>query len=327
MYARGVDIMKYVYLLLFLLLSCQPKQNDFKYLEAYIYNNWIDADAVEANYPKSFSATKSVTEPQMTWKNILRVTTRDYVDCLFYRIPHKRLSRGKGIIKIFRIKKKESCSRSLEKKSEILIEGVSHFKAYFTSKNEKNLISKSEFKAFHLYISASRTNDKDFAIVLPLHNVSSRSFHNPNKVNRKKNKFKRYDEPWRDGLLPGLKLFSGNYKPKIKTSSTEEISFDYAQDRYKFCYRVTKECKVTQEFECGKCKKGWYSIVDYNCAKGGSKLCGRSECGRRNQPACPRGTNLEELESNNYCFRGSTAGICEEGLETYCDGNQVLVCR
>lgn len=318
--------MKYL-LILFLFISCKPNHSNLEYFDAYIYNNWLEAHSVVAKYPEGFSANKSIVDPQMTWKIILKVSTKDFVDCLFYRIPHKRLNKGKGIIKVVRVSKKETCSRALEKRPEISIEGISHFKTYFTSKLEKNLISKREFKPFHLYMSATRDNEKDWALVLPLHNITANDFLNPNKIKRKQKKYKRYDQPWKESLRPGMSVYPNDFKPMREVVIDGNLKLNYAQNNIKFCYRVDKTCKVVQDFECQKCKRGWYSVVDYNCNGGGSKLCGPSECGGRNQPACPRGTAFEIVEDMNLCFRGSNAGICEKGLETYCDENQVLVCR
>lgn len=319
---------KYFFIIsIFILSSCQNQSNSLKYLDAFIVNNWSDAFSIEVEFPEAFSPDQSILSPQMTWKTIIKVKKREYAHCLFYRIPHRRLSKGRGIIKVTRISLKEDCSNVLERKAEIELDEISHLKVYFTSKLERNLITKAEFKPFHLYISASKEGEKDWGLALPLHNISSSKMINPRKINKKIKVFKKYDEPWTDSYRPGMSIFLGNFSFKKQPIIDGNISLDYSQNNFKFCYRVDNECKVTKKFECDKCKKGWYSIVDFSCKGGGSKLCGPSGCGGRNQPACPKGESFETAENGNLCFRGSRAGLCQKGLETYCDENNVLVCR
>lgn len=307
-----------------LLTSCLKKEVNFNYFGAYLTNHWVYADEVIVKNPESFFAAKSITSPQMTWKNLLRVSLGNVDHCLLYRIPHKRLSKGRGVLKVVKLRKKELCSGVLERNPEVQIEGLSHLKIYYTSKLERNLISKVTYRPFHLYISATRPGDKDWAFILPLYNVTSGKFINPNKLSRKSKVYKKYDSPWQDTLRPGFGLLAPNQKIK---SPIKKSKLDYSEENYKFCYRVDRTCKIVMNFECQKCKNGWYSIVDFKCNKGGSKLCGTSSCGMRNQPACPRGESFEEAGDLNFCFRGSKAGICQDGLETYCDGNKVLICR
>lgn len=316
--------MKYLFVLI-LFFSCQEREKKLDYLESYIYKNWASVSYIEVGYPERFSPGKSIIDPQMTWKNLLHLKNSDSTHCLFYRIPHRRLNKGRGILKIVKMKINENCDRALSKKSELKINSITHLKLYFTTKFEQNLITKNKFKPFHLYISAVGKNGKDWSLEIPFYNVTSKSFLNPNKLSKKIKKFKRYDEPWKETLKSGVSVFNEDFlfeKNEIQTQT-----YNYNENKVKFCYRINPNCEVIQNFECQKCTGGWYSIVDYNCAGGGSKLCGIAECGGANSPACPRGNTFEEITDNNFCFRGSKAGICNEGLETYCDGNNVLVCR
>ncbi len=320
--------MKAIWLLLFFLLSsCNNHEPDLKYLRAYMIKEFSDAHKMIAMDKESFFPQKSIVAPQMTWKTLLRIEKRDTTLCLFYRIPHKRLSKGKGILKITKIKKTETCDNVLERTEEIKISELSHLKLYFTSKRERNLKSKTEFKAFHFYFSVSRTNEKDLALELPLFNIKSSNLKNPNKLRNKTKVFKKYDEPWRDTLAPGMRVYPGDLELSRAIVVDGDVWLNYAENSYKFCYRVDRTCKITKDFDCGSCKRGWYSIVDHACKGGGSKLCGSSRCGERNQPACPRGTSFEEPQNGSYCFRGSKAGFCRDGLETYCDENEVLICK
>jgi hypothetical protein len=315
---------KQLLIVLFSLLSCSPGEPTLRELELFLTDHWVEALSIEATYPEAFYPGKSIIKPQMTWKNLLKVKLKDSVHCLFYRIPHKRLSKGEGILKVTKLGKSEDCSRVLEKKEMFKIEGIKHLKLYFTSTVEKNLILKTKFKPFYLYLSASKTNQGELLIELPLFNILKEETVNPNRLGSKDFQFKKYDEPWKRTMHKGMQVFMGEIDlgepSKRKQGNYKEGEVDY-------CYKVNSECKPVIEFECSRCEQGWYSVVDYNCKGGGSKLCGTSDCGSRGQPACPRGSRYSDLGSNLNCFKGSNAGICNKGLETYCDENKILVCR
>lgn len=316
--------MKFLLLFFFLLLSCVPEKSSLKDLELFLNNNWVEALSIESTYPESFYPGKSITKPQMTWKTLLKVKLKDSVHCMFYRIPHKRLSKGEGILKITELGNNESCERVLERGELIKITGIKHLKIYFTAKEERNLIQKTKFKPFHLYLSATKTNVGEIAIELPLFNILKRKTINPNRLGSKKFEFKKYDEPWKETMHPGMQVFMGDFSPvkkQIKSSPSYKVG------RVDYCYKVNSSCEKEIEFNCERCEEGFYSVVDYNCKGGGSKLCGISHCGDRGEPACPRGSSFSEEGSQINCFKGSSAGICNSGLETYCDENKILVCR
>jgi len=312
---------------LFSSFSCQKNDQELNYLKAFLIKEFSDAYKLTAMDRESFYPHKSIVTPQMTWKTLIRAEKSEYSLCLFYRVPHKRLSKGKGILKITKLKSAEKCDNVLERKPEFRIDQLSHLKLYFTSKRERNLKLKTEYKAFHFYFSVSRTNEKDLALELPLYNIKASNLKNPNKLQNKTKSFKKYDEPWGDSLAPGLKVYPAELDTLRPAVIDGDVRLNYADNSYRFCYRVDRTCKVTKKFDCDACKRGWFSVVDYACKGGGSKLCGSSLCGERNQPACPRGTSFEEPQNGSFCFRGSKAGICRDGLETYCDENNVLICK
>lgn len=304
--------------------GCWQKESTLHDLDSYLTNHWIEALEIEATFPEAFYPEKSIIKPQMTWKNLLKVRLKDSVNCLFYRIPHKRLSKGEGILKITDLGKNDSCSRVLEKKPKFIINGIKHLKLYFTSTEEKNLIQKTKYKPFHLYLSASKSKQGELLIELPLFNILKKNTDNPNRLGKKDFEFKKFDEPWKETMFPGMQVFSGSLSP---VKEKPKLTPNYKEGRVDYCYKVTNECRTEIEFDCGRCIGAWYSVVDYNCKGGGSKICGISNCGMRGQPACPRGSTFSEEGSRLNCFRGSKAGICMDGLETYCDENKILVCR
>ena len=315
---------KLLFITLIFILSCTQQKNSLEDLELYLTNHWTESLAIEATYPEVFYPGKSIIKPQMTWKTLLKVKLKDSVNCLFYRIPHKRLSKGEGILKITELGQFDTCDRVLEKKELFRIEGIKHLKLYFTSTEEKNLIQKTKYKPFHLYLTASKTGEREVLIELPLFNILKSKTINPNRLGKRNFEYKKYDEPWKRQMFPGMQVYSGDFNP---VKSKNAVKLNYAEGRIKYCYKVNSECKAEVEFECELCENSFYSVVDFNCKGGGSKLCGISNCGSRGQPACPRGSSYSDAGSNLNCYKGSKAGICNLGLETYCDENKILVCR
>lgn len=92
------------------------------------------------------------------------------------------------------------------------------------------------------------------------------------------------------------------------------------------CHGVNIECKDVVKYKCDLCEKGSYEVVDFNCAQGGSKYCGKDKCGTKNQPACPRGYKVLDTKLPSLCFNGSPAGFCSPGLSTFCNDEGILIC-
>ena len=106
---------------------------------------------------------------------------------------------------------------------------------------------------------------------------------------------------------------------------------NYRDSSAKLCHQVDANCQNVVSYQCNTCAFGHYEVVDHHCPQGGSKFCGVNRCGEQGQPACVRGEVaasrlLKEGEILNWCSQGSPAGFCQQGLETHCDGNGVLIC-
>jgi hypothetical protein len=84
------------------------------------------------------------------------------------------------------------------------------------------------------------------------------------------------------------------------------------------CEQVSKDCRTIGENRCDECRYGWYQVVDYQCAQGGSKFCGQNHCGEKGEPACPRGSKVVSVEE---------AGICQNDLTAVLNADHILVCQ
>ena len=92
------------------------------------------------------------------------------------------------------------------------------------------------------------------------------------------------------------------------------------------CHGVNSNCQNVVGYRCEKCPGAYYEVVDFNCPQGGSKYCGQENCGKKNQPACPRGYDTLQTKLKSLCFDGSPAGFCGPGLQTLCNENNILIC-
>jgi hypothetical protein len=104
-----------------------------------------------------------------------------------------------------------------------------------------------------------------------------------------------------------------------------ELSYQHKADL--FCHRFNEACEEVQAFDCNRCLGGWSEVVSYQCgANQVTKICGRDRCGEKGEPACPRGEFHMDIDEESWCYEGSRAGFCQDGLVTSCDENQVLIC-
>lgn len=92
------------------------------------------------------------------------------------------------------------------------------------------------------------------------------------------------------------------------------------------CHGVNSNCQDVVGYRCENCPEGFYEVVDFNCPQGGSKYCGVDNCGKKNEPACPRGYKILGSKLKSLCFDGSPAGLCGPGLETFCNEDNILIC-
>ncbi len=95
----------------------------------------------------------------------------------------------------------------------------------------------------------------------------------------------------------------------------------------KKCRKINNKCEIVGEDLCDQCRFGWYEVVDYNCPQGGSRFCGQNNCGKKDEPACPAGAKIFDLENSELCFDESPAGFCQEDLQIVCSKDHILTCR
>jgi hypothetical protein len=228
-----------------------------------------------------------VNRPPRVWVELLRYDNGQNIrKCLIFKTPYKD---EKGVLKLVDLKQKK-CSTF--EKGEVIFDGLEELKVQLSSKGQNGRKS--------YLVLRYGVGEQQQSYEIPLLNY----------VKRKS--FQKYDNQLDIGFIDEL---SFGKVLAIKTIADGNV-----------CYGVNSECKVVIDNECDKCQSGFYEVVDFNCPGGGSKFCGAIECGKRNQPACPRGYQILDSKLPSLCFDGSPAGLCEAGLRTFCNEDKILIC-
>lgn len=123
-----------------------------------------------------------------------------------------------------------------------------------------------------------------------------------------------------------LKLFESSLTNPVDIAIIDDN--DFYPPRIKkgeFCQKVDDKCNDLITPSCNVCEGPHYSVINSNCRKRFSKICGTNNCGEKGQPACIRGFKTVELNLN-YCLTDSPLGFCKEGLRVFCH-NSLLICE
>lgn len=261
---------------------------DLKLSEEWIYAEKLDKlknNDVEITRPPGFE--QLVMELKIPQRGGLTYKTH----CVYYLVPYKEKASNFTVQELSSV---DSCPDVSEKgMTFVSVDGI------------KNL--KVSFKNFKLTMEFLSGNDKH-KLEIPIPNIETGLIHEKYRPLKEKR------------LMSGLKFLR-----------LDEDSFDFASNRYlgklsdKFsrgsairCHQVNKDCQTVGENRCEECRYGWYEVVDFQCPQGGSKFCGQNHCGEKNEPACPRGIKVVDIED---------AGICQSDLEPVMNADKILVCQ
>lgn len=291
--------MNRILLLLTLLvqIGCLPSfDKELNEFELNTYKSLITTRNVDFILKKNLNQADALVAPVHTWMTLAKfrawtIGAEEFREfCLHFRTPSKnKLGR-------LRLTKGKNCAERFSTNVVSDLQNIKIFSFYY-SNNELNL-------------KFSRNKDM-LSLVFPLQNVrEKKSFE----------KFKSYSENslW---VLSSERKKGSPYPSKIGN-----FADDYAEKTAVKCHEVTKDCETKLEFECSRCRYGWYEVVANNCPGGSTKYCGINRCGQKGQPACLRGHEQVDIKNGQLnCESGSKAGFCQKGLKTFChDG--MLIC-
>ncbi|MBC7714573.1 MAG: hypothetical protein H7177_14600 [Rhizobacter sp.] len=289
--------MKIILLSTFLILtSCignMDKQISVAEMDLKLTQEWIYTDKVSKLKSNDVELTRPPGFEQLVMElSIPQVGGLNHkTHCVYYSVPYKEKVSN---FKVQELKDVDSCPDNSDKGTTFVsLDGINNLKFNFSN--------------FKMVMEFQYKKEKK-KIEIPMPNIETGLVH------------EKYHSLTEKRLLSGLRFLRLN-----------DESFDNASNRYlgklsdRFskgsairCHQVDKDCKTIGEYRCEECRYGWYEVVDFQCAQGGSKFCGQNHCGEKNEPACPRGIKVvEPLE----------AGICQSDLEPVVNGDKILVCQ
>lgn len=261
---------------------------DFK-----LTKEWIYATSIEKLKYNNEVITRPPGFEQLVMELIIpdRGGITNVKHCFYYEVPYKE---KKGVLKVQEVKNQLECSDSAsEDKVLASLEGVSDFKV--TVANYK-IIMTFEF------------NKKLMEINIPTPNIELGLVH------------EKYRPLIEKRMISGLRLLKINEDSYDHDSSRYlgQLSDRFSKGTAIRCQKINSDCETIGENRCEQCRYGWYEVVDFQCAQGGSKFCGQNHCGEKNEPACPRGTKVVHPED---------AGICQNDLSPTLNLEKILICQ
>jgi len=283
--------------LLFFCVSCfQTKATPDQIFGLKLKEVMAEAERFDSPLFSPFEV-KKLSHPVGTWLWLMQIDS-DY--CLFYRTPLNE--RRPGMLRLNR-RPEPGCREAFTENIIVELDEIQNLSFVEISHRRRKLGPRQEWdiKGEHGGVAFI------WKIFSPL--VTNESVKAPKKLSSFSSRTIKPIEAY-------LKPRKGEFKKR------------YSDGEVTFCHQVNESCESVTPFTCQSCRYGWYEVVDHDCPLGGSKICGPSRCGQRGEPACPRGLDHIKKKRSEIvvCEKGSTAGFCEEGLETHCDENQVLIC-
>ncbi|MDO9183849.1 MAG: hypothetical protein Q7U04_15650 [Bacteriovorax sp.] len=210
--------------------------------------------------------------------------------CIYYRVPYKEIE---GLLKIIEQKNESSCPDISSSDSWLELKAISDLQV--------------KLENFKLILNFKNKNNKiNWTFLLP--NINNGITH------------EKYQAAKEQKLFPGLTFLriTDESFDLLRSKYLGKLSDRMGHGSAIRCHQVDKSCQTVGENRCDSCQYGWYQVVDFNCPEGGSKFCGQNHCGEKNEPACPRGTKLND---------GLDEGICQSDLSPVLNAEHILVCQ
>jgi len=252
---------------------------------------------IDFEFKKWTDIQGKVSTPPATWILLLRIANNEGESCLFYRENYEKM---KGVL---RLSSASECGELYDQPNYSL-DHLEDLKMSFDERSGIILLSLTE-----------RGKERELQFLYPSFKVQKQSYN-------------LLDDSSASGVLSYISLTS---KAKERVQTLGKINDNYRDESAVQCHKVDDKCQDVTPNNCSTCAYGFFEVVDHHCPQGGSKYCGINRCGEQGQPACPRGEIaatrlLPPGEVLDWCSKESSAGFCQQGLTTSCDGNGVLIC-
>jgi hypothetical protein len=280
----------------------------------------------------AINSGKIIRGPVLSWQLLAEFTSLSSqlgseVLCLFYKIPIIERQKG-GVLRLVNADKKGRCQgRFLEAPRAELTE-IKSVKMDLPLPSRRRANGKGDAYNFTLHVKmlyeiAGRKQGKSY--LFPLMNLDLNNIQHQEGTKRVRKMpavlgLRRYHSLEISRVVPGVMILPDQAdrllaRAKINMIPSGEI-----------CQQVNDQCEVVGDVTCDRCKTPSFPVISSKCQKIFSRVCGPIRCGSRGAPACIRGFNYLHQPIDSGCFKGSPAGLCEDGLHTFCDESRVLVC-
>lgn len=210
--------------------------------------------------------------------------------CWYYRIPYKQIS---GELSLVKQKVSVSCPELPSSTASMKLSEVSSLK----------------LKLEKFYLNLQFVHHKQtIAWTYALPNWQLGQIH------------EKYQSEKINKLFPAMSFLniSNDQSSEINEHFVGKIADRFSTKTAIECLHIDKNCQKVGEDQCDRCRFGWYQVVNRNCSIVGSRYCGQSHCGEKNEPACPRGTRVVDEEE---------WGICQSDLTPVWSADQILLCQ
>lgn len=327
-----MKILIIIYLIIF--TSCKQIENvvvdttvrDLVLFEALLKANILDAHKVIILENDDINSGKFIVHPPNAWIPLVEFHNFQKKTCLIYKVPFSLNSKDQlGTLALFDLPVAGGCLDQIAQGPIAIIDKVYNLSYALSDEEQRHSIFPQKVSGFHLAVRFDREEKEKF-ILIPLPNLKHGTlFFGPSMLSEEKNPVKyskrgRFESSASSGLASGFNIINANSKLKLLGN----LNDNYREKSAIICHDVDENCRDVANFECHKCKYGWYETVRSQCEQGGPKFCGINHCGERAQPACPIGSKV--IKDTQACYSGSKAGYCSPGLNTVCDENKILIC-
>ena len=335
-----------LFFILLILSACQETSKGPSKGEIFfesLHNRLISTTEISYLNRSLVNSDEEIKSPSNAWqtlfnfKNLKSGTWSEENFCLFYKIPYgehvkeiRRIQNIKkvkiesdnlGIMKLVALPQGKDCAELYFHTPLLEMNNIISLKSYFKYGREMTLQIQ--------FIDLENVRLKTTTWTFPFYNLM------PGKIVGEENYLNESYTVNKEGessqtllKIPGLRiqgLHQGTRQTEEKNILMGNIQDTYQDKNLIKCHELGDNCEVIQHFRCDQCRYGWFEVVGGKCPGLKDKFCGVITCGKKGEPACPRGQNYNQFDHALNCTNDSQTGFCEVGLKTICDNN-VLIC-
>ncbi|MBT3235569.1 MAG: hypothetical protein HN353_06440 [Bdellovibrionales bacterium] len=280
----------------------------------------------------NLNSGKPVTGPVLSWQLVAEFNTINNsgvreILCLFYKIPLVQQQKG-GHIKLVDADKRGRCWGRFLQPARAELKNIRSLQMTIALPGIRK--SRKKIANFHLQLKVSGIYEiagraLHRPILLPLVNLDTSNIQYQEGKRRIRRLptltgGRRYSSWLTERVIPGVMVLPGKMSDLSLDSGTRTVV-----KPGEICLQINDQCQVVGDVTCDRCQAPSYPVISSKCQTRFGRVCGPNRCGSRGEPACVRGFNYLHQPIESGCSKGSPAGLCQDGLHTFCDGSRLLL--